>query len=242
MFDEYGLVRAFTHFGWSVFIADPKLCKEASAKNDIFAKPDINNQPASKYLKKFFGPSQVISNNGDEWKRHRKVINPIFNQTWNTELFGECVRDVINDWEKHAGGEIKIHDNIQRMTLDVFGKAIFDINFNAVKGKSSRLYHLYNDIVEKISGQIIYLIAPFIENIPYFSRTKLRQQINEYHGLIEEIMEVKKKQYHESSEKSKDLITAFIESNEKEDEFKLTTDEIRVIDVTLSDKYILISN
>jgi cytochrome P450 len=68
-----------------------------------------------------------------------------------------------------------------------------------------------------------------MEYMPYFSRTKLKQQLNEYHEFIEEMIEVKKKQYYESSENSKDLITAFIESNEKEDEFKLTNDEIRVI-------------
>ncbi|KXN72743.1 cytochrome P450, partial [Conidiobolus coronatus NRRL 28638] len=162
-----------------------------------------------------------------EWKRHRKVINPIFNQTWNTELFGECVRDVVSEWEKQAGSEIKVHDIIQRMTLDVFGRAIFDVNFDAVKDKSSRLYNLYNDITDKIAGQALYLVAPFMEHVPYFRRHKLAQQLNEYHEFVEEMIKIKKKQYHESSEKPKDLITALIESNEKEVEFKLTNDEIR---------------
>ncbi|KXN65537.1 cytochrome P450, partial [Conidiobolus coronatus NRRL 28638] len=227
MFDEYGIVRAFTHFGWSVLISDPKLCKEVSVKHEIFVKQSFSEAQFSENLTKFFGVSQVLSNNGAEWKRHRKVINPIFNQSWNTELFGECARDVINDWEKHAGGEIKVDDNIQRMTLDVFGKAIFDINFKSVEDKSSRLYHLYNDITEKVLGQAMYIVAPFMDNMPYFSRPKLRQQLNEYHEFIEEMMELKKKQYYEGTEKSKDLITAFIESNEKEGEFKLTNDEIR---------------
>jgi cytochrome P450 len=72
-----------------------------------------------------------------------------------------------------------------------------------------------------------------MEYMPFFSRPKLRQQLNEYHGFIEEMMKMKKKQYHESAEKSKDLITRFIESNEKEGEFKLTNDEIRVISIYL---------
>ncbi|KXN65535.1 cytochrome P450 [Conidiobolus coronatus NRRL 28638] len=219
MFDKYGIVRVFTHFGWSVFIADSKLC--------IFIKTDFTKIPVSENFMKFFGPSQVLSNNGEEWKRHRKVINPIFNQSWNTELFGECVRDVISEWEEQTDKEIKIHDNIQRMTLDVFGKAIFDVNFEAVIDKSSRIYHLYNDITDKISGQTLYLIAPFMEYIPYFRRPKLRQQINKYHEFVEEMMEMKKKQYRKGTEKPKDLITAFIESNEKEDQYKLTNDEIR---------------
>jgi hypothetical protein len=88
---------------------------------------------------------------------------------------------------------------------------------------------LYSDIIEKIGGQPLYLVAPFMEYVPLFRRHKLEQQLKEYHEFIEEMIKIKKKKYHESSEKSKDLITAFIESNEKEAEFKLTNEEIRVI-------------
>jgi cytochrome P450 len=68
-----------------------------------------------------------------------------------------------------------------------------------------------------------------MEYMPFFSRPKLEQKISEYHEFIEEMIKKKKNQYHDGTEKSKDLITAFIESNEKEGEFKLTNDEIRVI-------------
>jgi cytochrome P450 len=74
-----------------------------------------------------------------------------------------------------------------------------------------------------------------MERVPFFTRPKLRQQLNEYHEFIEEMIEMKKKQYNESTEKSKDLITAFIESNEKEGEFKLTRDEVRVIYIKVKD-------
>ncbi|KXN68425.1 cytochrome P450 [Conidiobolus coronatus NRRL 28638] len=227
MFDKYGVVRAFTPFGWGVFIGDPKLCKEAAALVDVFPKQDLKNAPISGLLMKYFGRSQVISNNGDEWKRHRKVINPIFNQTWNTELFGDCAKDVISEWEKHVGDEIKVRDIIQKMTLDVFGRAIFDVNFNAVKGNESRLYVLYNSIIGQAFGQVLYLFAPFMEHVPFFRRPKLSKEIDEYYELIEEMIAEKKRQIQEGSTRSKDLITAFIESNEKEGEFKLTTDEIK---------------
>jgi cytochrome P450 len=68
-----------------------------------------------------------------------------------------------------------------------------------------------------------------MEYVPFFRRPKLSKEIDEYYELIEEMIAEKKKQIQEGSNRSKDLITAFIESNEKEGEFKLTTDEIKVI-------------
>jgi hypothetical protein len=44
----------------------------------------------------------------------RKVMNPIFNQSWKPELFGECFNQVIEEWDKLEGKKILIHDQIQR--------------------------------------------------------------------------------------------------------------------------------
>ncbi|KXN66521.1 hypothetical protein CONCODRAFT_126715 [Conidiobolus coronatus NRRL 28638] len=133
LFNEYGVVRAFTVFwGWSLIVGSPEVAKEVFVKNNIFAKQVFKQSFKSSTIEKLFGPSQVVSNNGDEWKRHRKIINPIFNQTWNTQLFGSCAQDVIDEWTKEDGKDVKVGDLIQRMTLDVFGKAIFDYNFNVI--------------------------------------------------------------------------------------------------------------
>jgi hypothetical protein len=43
------------------------------------------------------------------------VINPIFNQSWDTKVFGDCVYDLIEQWKnKCDDGEVSIQDKIQR--------------------------------------------------------------------------------------------------------------------------------
>ncbi|KXN66516.1 cytochrome P450 [Conidiobolus coronatus NRRL 28638] len=228
LIDEHGVIRVFTHLGWTLFIGSPSACKEISNKPDIFTKPSFEDAKISRHLTSFFGKSQVVSNNGDEWKRHRKVINPIFTQSWSTQLFGACAHDLINGWEKQVDKDVKVHDLIQRMTLDVFGRAIFDIDFKAVKDPDSKLFHLYNDITEEMFSNPLYILIGFLDDLPYIGRTKLENQIKKYHEFVEEMLNLRSRELKEGkSNNSQNLITSFLKSNEKEDESKLTMDEIR---------------
>ncbi|KXN65195.1 cytochrome P450, partial [Conidiobolus coronatus NRRL 28638] len=228
LLNKYGVVRVLTYEGWSLFVGDGAIAKEVFSNPDIYCKPDFKNARLSSNLKRFFGLNQALSANGLEWKRQRKIINPIFNQTWSTELFGNCVKDLIEEWDKEEGTEVKISDKIQRMTLDVFGKAIFNIEFKSVKNANSKLYTLYTDIFEQLFSNPVYLFFPFLEHTPFFKRPKLTKDLDEYHEFIEEMINVKKEELKNGTlNSSKDLISALIHSNENSQEYKLTMEEIR---------------
>ncbi|KXN66445.1 cytochrome P450 [Conidiobolus coronatus NRRL 28638] len=228
-FNKFGVIRFFTVLGgWNVIIADAKICKEVSTLSDIFQKPDFTKFIPSKLFRKFFGVSQIFSANGAKWKRQRKVINPIFNQSWSTELFGNCIKDLIDEWEKMDGNEVKIIDKIQRMALDVFGKLIFDIDFKSVKNDDSKLYNLYHYISEQMFGNVIYIMFPFLEYVPFFRRPELSNKLNQYHEFIEEILKLKNEELKNGTLNSNgDLISAFLQSNENSEENKLSMEEIR---------------
>jgi cytochrome P450 len=68
-----------------------------------------------------------------------------------------------------------------------------------------------------------------LEHTPFFKRPKLANQLAEYHELIEELINVKKKELiRDALNPNKDLISALIYSNENSEEYKLTMEEIRV--------------
>ncbi|KXN66523.1 cytochrome P450 [Conidiobolus coronatus NRRL 28638] len=214
--------------GWSVFIGSPSIAKEVLYKSDVFYKPKFIDSYMSINFKRFLGFSQVVQNNGDEWKRHRKVINPIFNQTWSTELFGNFAQDLIDEWGKVEGKEVKVQDKVQRLTLDVFSKAIFDIDFKSIKNEDSKLFNLYHKVSKQIIDYPVYIIMPFLEYLPFTRRPELAKKLGEYHEFIEDMIENKKIDLKKGKlSKKGDLISAFIESNENSKDQKLTMEEIR---------------
>ncbi|KXN64685.1 cytochrome P450 [Conidiobolus coronatus NRRL 28638] len=226
-FNEFGIVRVFTHLGWTVYIADAKICKEVTTLPEIFQKQTSSKNAADNFLR-FFGASQVGSVNGEEWRKQRKIINPIFNQTWSTELFGTCAQDLIDEWEKMDGKELKVHDKIQRMTLDVFGKSIFDMEFKSVKNADSKLYNLYHDIAKEVFGHPFYILFPFLEKVPFLKRPQLANKLDQYHEFIQELIKLKQNELNNGTLKSNgDLISALVQSNENSEEGKLTMEEIR---------------
>ncbi|KXN66522.1 cytochrome P450 [Conidiobolus coronatus NRRL 28638] len=215
--NEHGIIRIFhISYGWSVMIGNPKLAKEVSSKDNIFPKHDIKKEVLSPHLKRFLGLSQVLGSVGDEWKRHRKVVNPIFNQSWDTK------------WKKQCNNsEVNIQDKIQRMTLDVFGKAIFDYDFKAVKEQDSELYNLYVSIFDGTFNPL-YSVFPFLDNLPYFKRPEVSKKLDAYHEFIEGIIKLKEKEIVEGKENnSKNLVSSLIQSNIKLGDDKLSNDEIR---------------
>ncbi|KXN66518.1 cytochrome P450 [Conidiobolus coronatus NRRL 28638] len=200
--NEHGVVRYLTHTGWAIYIGEAQMAKEIQMKNDIFEKPLLTASLSAIFVR-FFGLSQVLAINGNEWKRHRKVINPIFNQTFSTELFGNCASDLIDEWVKMEGEE-------------------------AVKNAKVKLYTLYAYIAKEIFGKQLYIMFSILEYLPFTRRPKLAQNLKEYHGYIEDLIKSKTQELREGKLSNKgDLISALIESNEKSQEYKLTMEEIR---------------
>jgi hypothetical protein len=44
----------------------------------------------------------------------RKLMNPIFHQTWSIQTLSQCTRDVIYSWSQTDGKGVDIRDNIQK--------------------------------------------------------------------------------------------------------------------------------
>jgi cytochrome P450 len=88
---------------------------------------------------------------------------------------------------------------------------------------------LYHDISEAIFGYPIYILFPILEYVPYFRRPELSRNLDKYHGFIEDLIKLKKKELKNGTLRSNgDLISALVLSNENSEEGKLTMEEVRV--------------
>ncbi|KAI5119153.1 hypothetical protein M0805_005232 [Coniferiporia weirii] len=98
--DIFSIVSFWPHTKIHFNIADPTIIKEITSSRAKWVKP------VEQYgLSMQFGRN-VAAIEGDEWKKHRKIVNPAFSEPNNKLVWDEAVRitlDMINNaWENKA--------------------------------------------------------------------------------------------------------------------------------------------
>jgi cytochrome P450 len=93
----------------------------------------LDAYPKADQIKGVFGddPPTHAMLEGDAWKRVRRLLNPMFNNTSLTavqDFVADGVDDVLDQWDMfaHAGSEIDLQREFHLLTMAVFLRAKFD--------------------------------------------------------------------------------------------------------------------
>ncbi|KAI8982296.1 cytochrome P450 [Mycotypha africana] len=221
--DENGLyVRPGTN-GWEVHVTNPAAAKLILYKHDKFPKREIQEKnKTTTLLPKFVvGGRNIVFLNHQEWKAQRKIVNPAFHRSAPVKLFGELTVELFRVMDKMNEDTIDVGDIMQRLTLDVIGKAGFGFDFHAISQKDNKWVKTYNSVISGIQDPL-YAIFPILDRkflwlLP--KRRKVHEDLNRFLKMLEEVIEVKKMaikngdtQNKDLEENEKDLLTLMIES------------------------------
>ena len=118
----------------SIMVLDADIVKEI-----LFARYGENPQ----YIKKLYGLIPLIGKGlvtleGSDWQRHRRIIHPYFQPNLIRESLAEVVPKLVTKfisyWKKCADGkhEIDVCSHLSNLTLDIIGDAAFSHDFHAL--------------------------------------------------------------------------------------------------------------
>lgn len=123
--------------GYDPFIAvmDPAVCQQVSDYNAQ------KHHSIQSFLIPLLGHDDMVSSNGESWKRWRTMFNPGFSSQHLTTLVPGIVDDVLVYVEKlneHAdkGDVFRLEEATTRLTIDVIGKVVLDVHFNMQRGEN----------------------------------------------------------------------------------------------------------
>ncbi|ORY01487.1 cytochrome P450 [Basidiobolus meristosporus CBS 931.73] len=224
--NEKGIGKQFSFGKWMVMVSNPDYAKMILMKPDTFPKMQLNKeQPHT--LRAKLGKINIVSANGEEWKRHRRVANPAFHRSWSTSAFGELVTRLIVEIE-NTHGSVSVTGMMQRMTLDALGKIIFDYDFHAIENQGGDLVQAYNTIMTGFNDPF-YAMFPYLENLPLVGRRGYQTELTKFNdfimGIINSKIENVRANKVTDSQKA-DLVTLMVLSGEEESQ-TLTPEEIR---------------
>jgi len=157
----------------------------------------------SKKTREYFAPN-VLGKDGDDWRRHRTIINPGFTNDAIESYyptFLQLVDKSINTFPINS--DIELSDIFSRFTLDVLGKTIFNHDFNRIDGKNDIYYKAYRSIIGFFNTRtgMALTLFPWIEELPLSA-------MKEFHASIDLILQFFNEMIEQHKDKDEDSILA----------------------------------
>ncbi|KMT10538.1 hypothetical protein BVRB_5g116620 [Beta vulgaris subsp. vulgaris] len=195
-----------------ITITKPELIREAFMKKDVFRKVKVNPT----FDKLFPG---LASYEGEEWAKHRKLINPAFHiekLKLMLPAFRDSCAEIINKWELNIGDmgsiELDVWPDLKNLTADVIARAAFSSNYE----EGQRLFKL---LEEQTALTILMLQSVYIPGLRYIP-TPRNRKFNELETRIltslRAIISKRKEEIEAGEEVKADLLGLLLDSKLKE--------------------------
>ncbi|TQN69591.1 Cytochrome P450 monooxygenase aflN, partial [Colletotrichum shisoi] len=159
--------------GPMLMIISPDLMRQATQGEAPLPKVGF----LKNYMKPISGGHDLVSMEGEEWKRWRDVFRPAFGRA--TELVPNIVenisvfRDQLVGRAKSQNGVFQLHHSSLMLAMDMSGKAIWDHNMDSQRG--------YNDMADAIVSQLRWLLVDGF--MPFASLNFIRPMVHRYNSF-----------------------------------------------------------
>ncbi|KAI0030495.1 cytochrome P450 [Vararia minispora EC-137] len=223
--DAFPLISFYPTMIVTVSVADPAAIKEITTHRARFPKPLEMYGPI-----KIFG-TNVVTTEGSEWRKHRKIAAPAFSEKNYRMVWGETariMRDLLESEWQHAP-EIKVDaiDLTIPLTLYIIASAGFGHRISWAEEKNVPAGHTmtFKESIHIVSTRVFHkLITPRWMLGWTASLRRLRDAFDNFDKYMFEMIEVRRSR--ETKEERADLFTNLLQATELETVSKLTDREL----------------
>lgn len=206
----------------SICSTDIELVKEVFADRANLFQMDYLNPS----LEVFFGKGLVLAN-GDDWKRHRKVVHPVFNQEKLksvSALASEGARQMMDEWSTkiQMSNTYKTEIDMRSYSAELALGVIEGMIFGQKTKESGEVFVALKEL-EKLAVQAI--LAPPIPRFRYLPTHRNRQTWKLDKLVTSKIMKVMETRLANNAAHGEDLLGLMIQARGS-DANTLSNDEI----------------
>ncbi|KAG6471324.1 cytochrome P450 CYP72A219-like [Zingiber officinale] len=206
-------------------IADPDQIREVLAnKTGEIGKAKTN------YLFDYFIRG-VLSQEGEKWAKHRKILNPAFHIEKLKRMlpaFSACCDELVSRWDEMAakGEEIDVSVELQSFTGDVISRSAFGSNFE----EGRKIFQLQDEQSMLVLRGLPYAHIPGFRFLPTRINTRMKAIDKEVRGILLSIIKKREESMKLGTSKNDDLLDLLLESNlrhlREHGNVGMTTDEV----------------
>ncbi|KAK9768806.1 cytochrome P450-dit2 [Basidiobolus ranarum] len=170
---EDGIARSYFKGQSGVMISNQEYYLYIMRNTETFPKLSYTAAPHT-LISHFLGYN-VVSANGKDWKVRRDMMSPLLRAGWEPANVGEIIYGFLNHLST-VDSVPDIFHTMQLLTLDILGKVLFGINFEAINRPNNEHVALYNT-ASNAAFNVMYLAFPILDHFPFGKRFKERQAI-----------------------------------------------------------------
>jgi cytochrome P450 len=204
------------------FVADPGCIEEILVKKaDSFHK-----DRTSRLLSRVLGKGLLV-NEGDSWRRQRRLIQPAFHQRQLEAYAGRMVEAIARASGGWRAGEVRnIHEEMMAVTMTIVAEALFGADLSASAAEMGRTI---SDLMEQFS-RMLGLSARFQPPawVPTPANRRLRAATRKVDGVIHGVIEARRR----NGAATDDLLSLLIRARD-EDGGSMTDEQVRDEAMTL---------
>eukprot|EP00005_Dracoamoeba_jomungandri_P000077 CAMPEP_0174252770 /NCGR_PEP_ID=MMETSP0439-20130205/2144_1 /TAXON_ID=0 /ORGANISM="Stereomyxa ramosa, Strain Chinc5" /LENGTH=282 /DNA_ID=CAMNT_0015333393 /DNA_START=139 /DNA_END=983 /DNA_ORIENTATION=+ len=193
-----------------VIVSDVELIEHILKNNNVYEK-QTTSTVAPKVAN--FLSQNLVFVRGEAWKRQRTAMNPAFKYKKIksfTPLIINTAQVLLSQFTEHCGEELEPYNFLQRMTLDVLGKAAFSYDFNTLQCEDGKYNKAYHGIVANMTSASRFLFPKLNSYTILPSTKKLYDNIDAINELCDKLIN-DSKQSTESEDL--DLLGAMLRSH-----------------------------
>ncbi|KAF9465677.1 cytochrome P450 [Collybia nuda] len=119
---------------------------------------------------KFVGHQNLVFTNGDEWKRHSRVVTSVFLRQPPIQDFVAVAQRLLNAMNRDTNKTMRWDKLTRRVTIDILSTTILGSDIQAIDHPDSPITSTYNRCMENLTAPP-YIFLPFLDK--YFPRKGL---------------------------------------------------------------------
>lgn len=122
-----------------LYVMDPDIARQATQDHNIPKHPTLES-----FMIHLAGRGDLVSSNGEHWKKWRSIMNPGFAGSHLMTLAPGIVDDAIiymDKLAKHAekGDVFRLEEDTTRLTVDIIGKVCLDQHLGTQRGENEMI-------------------------------------------------------------------------------------------------------
>ncbi|WP_161938162.1 cytochrome P450 [Mastigocoleus testarum] len=219
---EFGeIVQIFWLWRQQISISNYQMAYQVLIKN----QKNYKKFPPNSLIQRLFGDS-VLTNSGDNWKRHRLLMNEVFSKKRITtfhKIFVSYSEKLATKWDIHTTSsepkvKFDIYPELLCLFLDIVGKVAIGHDFTALEGKADEFFENIQYIVNQ-STRPVHQFTLWWKYLPLSSNHKLHKAFHAVDNFLSELILSRRKIHQQLNPCEYNLLdlllkaTDFVEDN-----------------------------